>query len=109
MRYFGDIPASHLERAKELQSLEDWFNKQTNIPPDKAAKGLTCIAHDYYYIEFDEEGDRLLKMVEKVFPGYFTDMVYHQAIKDGEFAQLLEQLCESMGLETMKSLGFIDE
>jgi hypothetical protein len=67
---------------------------------------MVCIAHDYYSMEFDEEGDRLLRRAEKLSPGYFKGPIYDQIKKDPEFALLVHLLKDTLGYEVMKSLGF---
>ena len=107
MRYYGDIPIQHLELVKELEILEDWFNENGDgVPPKAAAKGAVCMAHDYFSMEMEEEADRLLIMAEKQYPGYFKKQIHDDALKDKDFNTLVENLKRSIGLGTMKLLGF---
>lgn len=108
MKYYGDVPADHLELAKELETLEIWFLEHgERIPLLSAAKGYVCMACDYYSIYFDEEGDRLLKAADKICPGYFKAPILAQMAKDALFTHLIEQIKASeVGMETMVSLGF---
>lgn len=107
MKVYGDIPADHLELLRELETLELWFNEYgSGIPKLSVAKGMTCMAHDYFKIEMEEEGERLLKNAEKHYPGYFKDPIRAHVKKDKEFAQLVKQLKDTLALDIMVSLGF---
>jgi hypothetical protein len=107
LRYYGDIPEPHREILKELEMLESWFSKNgKRINPPQAAKGFVCMAHDYYHIYFDEEGERLLNVVESIVPGYFREMVWEHIESDLDFAHLVGQLVDTSGLFVMTSLGF---
>lgn len=107
MKTFGEISAHDLAVLKELEFLEDWIHRHgQKIAPNMKARGMTCIAHDYFFIEMEEEGERMIKAAERFCPGYFKGPIYDHAQKDKEFAVILEELKTSMGLDLMISLGF---
>ena len=109
MKCYGDIPEDHRILAKELESLERWFLEHgENIPLLSAAKGFTCMSHDYFHLYFEEEGERLLRAADKICPGYFKGPIYTQTEKDESFACLVDGLKKSSALEVMVSLGFKD-
>lgn len=109
-KYFGDIPQKDLDLVKELKEQEAWFNEHgSTVLPVLAAKAFTCLAHDYYSVYFDEEGERLLRRANKHYPGYFSNAVYTHMVKDYEFAHLIKNLQRSLGIMVMVSLGFADE
>lgn len=110
IRYYGDIPQRDLDLVKELKEQEIWFNiNGSTIAPLLAAKAFVCLAHDYYSVYFDEEGERLLRLADKHYSGYFSDAIYTHMVKDYEFAHLIKNLQRSLGLLVMVSLGFADE
>jgi hypothetical protein len=107
VNYYGDIPKQHLDLLKELKEQEAWFNENgSTVSPVLAAKAFVCLAHDYYHIYFDEEGERFLRLADKIYPGYFSSTVYGHMIADYEFAFLVKNLERTMGIVTMVSLGF---
>lgn len=107
MKSYGDIPIEHRNLVEELETLERWFNVEGGgVPPILAAKGMVAMSADYYSMEMEEEGDRLLNNAEKYYPGYFKGPIYTHMNKDNEFGHLVYILMKSEGLKTMHSLGF---
>ena len=106
-KYHGDIPPKHLETLRDLEMLENWFDVNgRTISEVSAAKGMTCLAHDYYGIYFDEEGERILLRAEKICPGYFKAEIHKHIEKDPEFAKLVKQLKDTLALEMLVTLGY---
>lgn len=109
-RYYGDIPAEHLKLVEELQYLERLVNAHIEDFPSLAlGKGFVCSAHDYYSIFMDEEGERLLKLVDQHCPGYFYAPILIHMASDNEFNKLIQGLKKTAALEVMISLGFENE
>ena len=107
MRAYGDIPADHLNLIEELQNLEYWFNIHGDeISQLSSAKGFVSMAHDWYMMEIEEEGERLLKRAEKECPGYFKGPIFVHIAKDEDFAMLVAGLAHTMALGYMVALGF---
>ena len=107
MKAYGDIPAEHLNLIDELIDLERWFDENGDLVSSEiAAKGFVAMAHDYYHLEIEEEGDRLLTRTEKVFPGYFKTAIHDHIKKDKDFRYLVENLVVSLGIDLMKKYGF---
>ncbi len=108
LKFYGDIPKADLAMVEELKNLEQWFyDHGTDLEALAIGKGMVCMAHDYYDMEMEEEGDRLLYMAEKYCPGYFTAPIYIAMEKDKNFANLVMNLRRSMGFEIMKKMGFL--
>lgn len=108
--YGGDIPKEDLVVLEGLIESEKWFNDHgSTINPAVGAKAFVCLAHDYYDIEMEEEGDRLLLRAEKLYPGYFMAAIRIHAELDPEFSCLVRQIKETLALPLMRSLGFSDE
>ena len=109
MKTHGDIPPHHLAIMEELEELEEFFRShKEDLPPTDIAKGMVCIAHDWYEMYMEEEGERLLKAAEKYSPGYFKLPILIHAERDWQYALLVRQLTETIGLKTMIALGFTE-
>ena len=107
MKSYGDIPEESLFLAEELKLMEHYLlQHKDELTMLNSAKGYVCIAHDYYSIDFEEEGDRLIIAADKLCPGYFKGPIYSQTNQDPYFYCLVDQLVDSLGLDLMKSLGF---
>jgi len=107
MKYYGDIPKSHRILINELESLEKWFKKHGDtLPLLSAAKGYVCMAHDWYSMDIEEEGERCLKAADAICPGYFKAPILSQAKRDADFAYLLSRLEYGLGLDVLLSLGY---
>lgn len=107
MKYYGDIPVEHLETVNELRFLEELVEKHSkDFPVLQLAKGFVGLALDYYTMEMEEEGDRLILKAEKLAPGYFKGPIISDVNKDYEFAIVVEHLRHTMGYDLMKTLGF---
>jgi hypothetical protein len=106
MKYFGDIPQKHLDLVKDLTELEDWFEEHgKSIKPEMAAKGFVSMAHDYIFMDMEEQGERLLKRAEQVYPGYFKEKIQEHR-KSSDFDELVNNLTKTLGFDLMKSYGF---
>ncbi len=107
MKSYGDMPEHHKRLVEELTLLEEWFYEHgSTLPILVVAKGMVCIAHDYYTMDMEEEGDRLLFLTDKHCPGYFRAPIIVHTQDDLEFFYLVEYLKLSMALEIMEYLGF---
>jgi hypothetical protein len=107
MKSYGDIPKDHVNLVEELVQLENWFYENgAEISPISAAKGFTCIAHDYFSMHMEEEGSRLLNLAEKQYPGYFGSAIHIHVEKDKDFEQLVKNLKNSLAIDVLISLGF---
>lgn len=95
---YGDIPPYHKELMEDLEEMEAYFTaNMATLPLDRIAQGYVCCAHDWYDLECEEDGERLLKLAEAVCPNYFTDYMPNQMMEDELFATLVKQLSEKLG------------
>lgn len=107
MKTYGDISPQDLSVLRELEFLEDWIHRHgAGITPVMKARGMVCMAHDYYFIEMEEEGDRMIQAAERFYPGYLKSAIHEHAKKDQSFAIVVEELKTTMGMNLMVSLGF---
>lgn len=107
MKYFGDIPKEHLELVGNLETLEKYLHDhKKELTSLNYAKGLVCLACDYYSIYFDEEGERLLVLTEKSHPGYFRDPLLDHAKEDFDYSYLISLMMSTPAVDVMRSFGF---
>lgn len=92
MKLLGDVPLEHKLLAAELEEWEATVVSNAKLPPDQAAKFFTCLAHDWYAMGCEEEGNRLLEASEKVCPGYFRGIMLQQTLEDSSFDYLVKRL-----------------
>lgn len=108
MKTYGDVPKYLVKPIRDLITLERWFHDNSDAVPSLAkAKGLTCIAHDYYAMHMEEEGYRFLYMVELHCPGYFKGPIYSHINKDSEFRVLINNLNKNpFSIDDLAVFGF---
>lgn len=109
MRTFGEMPVSHAVLLEELIKLEEFFIKgRSGIPALIQSKGLVSMAHDYYQIFMEEEGERLIELAVKVTPDYFKGPIYDHMQKDALFNQVVYQMEGTRAMDLMVTLGYRD-
>lgn len=86
------MPEQYRKLALDLEDAERETDFRGDVPKDKKAKIYTCLAHDWYDIEMEEEGNRLLLKAEKVFPGYFKELVIQHMLEDAAFEYLVKRI-----------------
>lgn len=93
MRLIGDVPEEFRELAAGLEDAERFYNSHSlQIPIVNLAKGFVCMAHDWYKMGCEEEGNRLLLKAEAVCPGYFQNVMINQTLEDKDFDYLVKGL-----------------
>jgi hypothetical protein len=98
MNYHGDIPEEHRQWMEELQEMEAHYTANMAVYPlDRIAQAYVCCAHDWYDLECEEDGERLLKLAEAVCPGYFLNYMPQHMMEDELYALLVNQLLEKVG------------
>ena len=108
MKTYGDMPQDHAERLKEMDTLLDFLmlNKEA-LPHLKFSKSMVCIAHHYFQMDMEEEGEKYLKFAADHSPGYFMAPMFSETKKDELFDHLVHNLTEnSFALKVMTDLGF---
>lgn len=107
MRAYGDIPEKHLIIVKDLIKMENFFHQEKDqIRPIMRAKGLLCMAHDYYMMYMEEEAERLLGIAIEHSPGYFRGPIYDHMKTDAEFHQIVYELENTDAILLMKKFGY---
>ena len=92
----GKLNASQQILADELTELESQLDQQA-LPSAIKAKMFTCLAHDWFQMDDDLNGDRLLEKANKTCPGYFTNEVDKHRDSDSRF----DTICKNIKQELM--------
>jgi hypothetical protein len=108
MKTYGDIPQDHEDLIKELGVLLDYLILNKDALPHLAySKCMTSVAHDYFAMDMEEEGEKYLKFAADHSPGYFMAPVLCEMEKDPIFTHLISDLKENpFALKAMIGLGF---
>lgn len=96
MQLNGDVPEDHKILAKNLEELEKSLDSLDKIENPTRAKALTCLAHDWYTIGMEDEGQRLLRKAEDACPGYFETVLVQQAQEDEDFNTVIQSLASEL-------------
>jgi hypothetical protein len=95
MKLLGDVPEEHKKLALDLEEAEQYWDSKVGpslMPEELLAKAYTCLAHDWYQIGSEDDGQRLLEKAEAVCPGYFREVMLRQAEDDDSFDLLVKNL-----------------
>lgn len=92
MKLLGDVPPEKQELAYKLTETERQINEKAGIPLDRKAQMYVCLAHDWYQVDMEEEGNRLLAKAESVYPGYFRDVMIKHTVESKDFDKLVKNL-----------------
>ena len=95
MRSFGDLSEKHKKLTEELYKYErilDTKDAQNGMSKEDRAKCYVCVAHDFYQMDMEEEGERLILKAEKVCPGYFKGPVIQHQKESPDFDNIIKNL-----------------
>ena len=98
MKNPGDMPDEHRSLATALLLQETIVSQNRSLSKEEKSQGYTCLAHDWYDIDLEEEGNRLLLRAEASCPGYFKTTINQQTQADPMFAFLVERLTKKIAL-----------
>ena len=100
MKLLGDASKKDRDLAEELEAFELSIEGKTKYPKEKRAQMLVCLAYDWFELDCEEEGNRLLLKASEVCPGYFqTFMLQHQR-EDRDFNLVVK----GIGLKLINNL-----
>jgi len=91
MKLYGDVSESDRKLAEDLEILEKKVDNGA-FDPESKAKMLTCLAHDYYLLDCEEEGYRLLNKAEQICPGYFKNVMHTQIMASDGFDLIVKNI-----------------
>lgn len=86
------MPPHFVHLAEALSVQEKVVDKHPTFSKEERAQGYTCLAYDWYDIDLEEEGNRLLLKAEAICPGYFKQTINQQTEVNPGFAFLVERL-----------------
>lgn len=96
MKLLGDVPEHHRDLADALERAEKDVDEDKLLPKSRKAQIYTCLAHDWYDISVEEEGNRLLLKAEATFPGYFKDIVVQHMLEDENFQLVIGNITSEL-------------
>jgi hypothetical protein len=91
MKFGGDLSKEQKAQTKELIEFEQLVDGDT-YPKERKAQMYVCMAHDWYQLDMEEEGSRLLLKAEKVCPGYFRGPVIEHIQENPTFDIVIKNL-----------------
>lgn len=93
IRLLGDVPQWQKDLAVELRTMEKSLDGMIDFFPGmQKAKCYVSLAHDWYYMGADEEGQKLLVKANEVCPGYFKNEINDHMKQSPEFTKLVNNL-----------------
>lgn len=87
----GDVSVEHRELAEQLTLFEETTDLD-KYADEMRAKVYVCLAHDWYCMGAEEEGNRLLLKADKTFPGYFQSSVIKHQLEDEVFDRVIKNI-----------------
>ena len=94
------------ELAKKLEQAE-YETMNGPLPPERKAQIFTCLAHDWYQMDMEEEGARLLLKADKVYPGYFKGLVIEHTLESEGFDTVIRNLTLELAYMMLSRIGQI--
>lgn len=91
MRLLGDVSERDRKVAEQLVEFEPQI-QNGNYPKEKQAQMYVCLAHDWFQLELEEEGNRLILKAERTCPGYFKNVMMNQTLRDEAFDLVVKSL-----------------
>lgn len=91
MQSGGDLSKKQREQSVELIKFEHLVDGDS-YPADRKAQMYTCLAHDWYQLDMEEEGNRLILKAEKVCSGYFKGPVIQHQLESSDFDMVIKNL-----------------
>jgi len=95
MKLGGDLSDKQKEQGAELTKFERLVDGDpyTN---ERKAQIYTCLAHDWFQLDMEEEGNRLVLKAEAVCPGYFKGPVIQHQLENPGFDTVIKNLTFEM-------------
>lgn len=96
MNFAGDVPEAFRELAAELVETEKEIDELPNMPAHVKAKSYTLLAHDWYAMDLEEQGHKLLLKADGVYPNYFSGRIADHIIEDERYGVLVSRLTDKL-------------
>jgi len=94
-KLLGDVSDSDRKIAEQLVEFEPQIDRG-EFPIEKKAQMYVCMAHDWYQLGLEEEGNRLILKAEQTCPGYFKNTMLKQTVGDESFDFLVKSLTREL-------------
>lgn len=104
----GNLSAKDKELVGKLKEAEEYIDKLLLVPVARkgqttktlsskdikalGAKSYVCLSHDYFDLEIEEEGERLLLKANKLYPNYFSKILPTHMKEDKDYNTLIVQI-----------------
>jgi hypothetical protein len=91
MKFSGDATEEQKRQGAELTEFERLVDNDP-YTPERKAQIYVCLAHDWFMIEMEEEGERLIYKALAVCPGYFGEPMIQHQLENPNFATVIKNL-----------------
>lgn len=105
MKLIGDVPQDHKEIAEKLESLENYFNDPDALSREYSSMAFICLAHDWYELDLEQEGDRLLQKAEEFCPGYYQKYMVKHTIENENFDRIVKSIFSKLIVRLKEAKG----
>jgi hypothetical protein len=105
MKLAGDVPKEVQDQADQLSD----FEKLVDGDPyshERKAQLYVMLAHDWFMMDMEEEGERLLYKARGICPGYFAGAMIQHQVENANFATIVKNLTgelRSLLLDTLRN------
>lgn len=91
MKFAGDLSEAQKAEAEELTKFERLVDGDP-YPNERKAQLYVMVAHDWFMLDMEEEGNRLLLKANTICPGYFTDPMIQHQLENPNFDTIIKGL-----------------
>lgn len=91
--------------ALELEKAEAEIDFDPVLPNGRKAQIYVCLAHDWYQMDMDDRGSKLLLKAERVYPGYFKGLVIEHSEESENFDKVVKNLTLELAWMLLSRMG----
>lgn len=105
MKLIGDVPKEIQDQADQLTDFERLVDSDPYSNERKAQLYL-MLAHDWFMLNVEEEGQRLIYKALDVCPGYFGEPMIQHQVENPNFAIIIKNLTgelRNLFLDTLRN------
>ena len=92
----NNISDKDRKMALTLSNYEKLLDDDSDMPVERRAQCYVCLAHDWYQLKVETEGNRLLKKANDTFPGYFSKLMVQHTVENKDFDRIVKRLTIEM-------------
>lgn len=98
------VPQEYVEIIMDLELMEcELLDMQIVRAPEIIAQGLTCLAHDYVQMGFEEKAHSLLLKADEIYPNYHKEKMHEHMKNDPHFSTLVVSLTSELILVALST------